>query len=175
MINSSTSESLQVRSADSYRKAVAKQSPMLAPHAGCGAPRRCCPAATLGTVELKEVATPSGLSLIEMLYLRPYRAQLPNISLDNLMTAPARDAATARWMKLTAEQDMAHADMADAGVLKRIIWFSVRGTSVAMPEVARLPAFDAMVVGIAEEEEEQRQKETEVAAMKRHKSRRAEP
>jgi len=34
--------------------------------------------------------------------------------------------------------------------------------------VARLPAFDAMVVGIAEEEEEQRQKETEVA-MKRHK------
>jgi hypothetical protein len=33
--------------------------------------------------------------------------------------------------------------------------------------VARLPTFDVLVVGIAEEEEEQREKETEVASMKR--------
>lgn len=128
--------------------------------------------------QLDATATPIDLFRAEV-DLRPYKAQLPNISLDNLMTAAARDAATARWMKLTAEQDMTHADMADAGALNRIIWFSVRGTSVPMPEVARLPAFDAMLVGIAEEEkaeaeeEEQRQKETEVAAIKRHKSRRA--
>ena len=125
--------------------------------------------------QLDATATPIDLFRDEA-DLRPYKAQLPNISLDNLMTAPARDAATARWMKLTAEQDMTHADMADARTLNRIIWFSVRGTSVPMPEVARLPAFDAMVVGIAEEDEEkeQWQKEKEVAAMKRHKSRRAE-
>ena len=126
--------------------------------------------------QLDATATPIDLFRDEA-DLRPYKAQLPNISLDNLMTAPARDAATARWMKLTAEQDMTHADMADPGALNRIIWFSVRGPGVPMPEVARLPAFDAMLVGIAEEEdeeeEEQRQKETEVAT-KRHKVRRAE-
>ena len=123
--------------------------------------------------QLDAAATPIDLFRDEA-DLRPYKAQLPNISLDNLMTAPAHDAATSRWMKLTAEQDMTHADMADAGTLNRIIWFSVRGVRVPMPEVARLPAFDAMVVGVAEEEEEQRQKKTEVAAMKRPRDRRVQ-
>ncbi|HET6978179.1 MAG TPA: bifunctional YncE family protein/alkaline phosphatase family protein [Pyrinomonadaceae bacterium] len=85
--------------------------------------------------------------------LRPYKAQLPDVALDNLMTPPARDAATAYWMQRTAEQDLAHADMADPEVLNRIIWFSVKGNT-PMPEINRLPAFDAMRLGLQEEREE---------------------
>jgi len=85
--------------------------------------------------------------------LRPYKALLPNVALDNLVTPPPRDAATAYWMRLTGEQDLAHADMADPEVMNRIIWFSVRG-SVPMPSIARLPAFDAMRLGLQEEREE---------------------
>src|SRR5262249_28651064 len=85
--------------------------------------------------------------------LRPYKALFPNVALDNLVTPPARDAATAYWMRRTDEQDLAHADMADAEVLNRIIWFSVRG-GVPMPSIARLPVFDAMRLGLQEEREE---------------------
>jgi DNA-binding beta-propeller fold protein YncE len=85
--------------------------------------------------------------------LRPYRALLPNVALDNLITPPPRDAATAYWMERTEEQDMAHADMADPEVLNQIIWFSVRGRQ-AMPEISRLPAFDAMRLGLREERED---------------------
>lgn len=85
--------------------------------------------------------------------LRPYKALLPDVALDNLVTPPARDAATAYWMRETAEQDLTHADMADAETLNRIIWFSVKG-DVAMPAVSRLPAFDALRFGIQEEDEE---------------------
>jgi hypothetical protein len=46
---------------------------------------------------------------------------------------------------------MGHADMADPEILNRIIWFSVRG-SLPMPDIARLPAFDAMRLGLVEEE-----------------------
>jgi YVTN family beta-propeller protein len=83
--------------------------------------------------------------------LSPYKAVLPTIALDNLITPRARDAATAFWMKRTAEQDLAHADMADPRVLNEVIWFSVRGGDAPMPEVARLPAFDALRTGIAED------------------------
>ena len=85
--------------------------------------------------------------------LRPYNALLPNVALDNLLTPPARDAATVYWMRRTAEQNMAHADMADPETLNRIIWFSVRG-STPMPPIARLPIFDAMRLGLQEEHEE---------------------
>ena len=85
--------------------------------------------------------------------LRPYRAALPEVALDNLLVAPARDRRTAYWMRRTAEQDLAHADMADPEVLNRIIWFSVKRT-VPMPEISRLPAFDAMRLGLQEEREE---------------------
>ena len=87
--------------------------------------------------------------------LRPYKALLPDVSLDNLMNQLARDAATAYWIQRTAEQNLAHADMADPRVLNEIIWFSVRGAKSPLPEIARLPAFDAMRAGIAEEAEEQ--------------------
>lgn len=86
--------------------------------------------------------------------VRPYHALLPAVSLDNLITQPPRDQTTAYWMKRTAEQDMNHADMARTGVLNQIIWFSVRGASAPMPEVARLPAFDSMLIGVSREKDE---------------------
>ncbi|MGI9068275.1 MAG: bifunctional YncE family protein/alkaline phosphatase family protein [Pyrinomonadaceae bacterium] len=85
--------------------------------------------------------------------LRPYEAQLPNIALDNLITPRARDAATAYWMRRTAEQNMSHADMADPATLNQIIWYSVRGNQ-PMPAISRLPAFDVMRFGLLEEREE---------------------
>ena len=85
--------------------------------------------------------------------LRPYKAVLPNVSLDNLVTPPPRDAATAYWMRRTQEQNLERADMADPEVLNRIIWFSVKG-SMPMPSISRLPAFDAMRLGLQEEQEE---------------------
>ncbi|MEP6707999.1 MAG: beta-propeller fold lactonase family protein [Pyrinomonadaceae bacterium] len=84
--------------------------------------------------------------------LRPYEAQLPNVDLDNLITPRARDAATAYWMKRTAEQNMSHADMADPATLNQIIWYSVRGNQ-PMPAISRLPAFDVMRLGLEEREE----------------------
>lgn len=85
--------------------------------------------------------------------LTPYKAQLPLVALDNLLNPPARDAATAYWMRRTEEQDLAHADMADPEVLNEIIWFSVRGNQ-PMPAISRLPAFDALRLGLKEEREE---------------------
>jgi DNA-binding beta-propeller fold protein YncE len=82
--------------------------------------------------------------------LRPYTAELPDVALDNLTTASARDAETAYWMKRTIEQNLSHADLADPLMLNQIVWFSVRG-HIPMPEAARLPAFDAMRLGMLEE------------------------
>jgi YVTN family beta-propeller protein len=87
--------------------------------------------------------------------LRPYTATLPTLAPDNLFTTPGHDAATLHWMRRTAEQDTEHADMADPRVLNEAIWFSARGASSPMPAPARLPAFDAMRLGLragAEEE-----------------------
>jgi YVTN family beta-propeller protein len=85
--------------------------------------------------------------------LRPYKALLPNLAFDNLVTPPARDPATAYWMRRSEEQDLEHADMADPEILNRIIWFSVKGDT-PMPPIARHPAFDAMRLGLQEEREE---------------------
>ncbi|HSE17342.1 MAG TPA: bifunctional YncE family protein/alkaline phosphatase family protein [Pyrinomonadaceae bacterium] len=113
--------------------------------------------------QLDATATPINIFRTEA-DLRPYKALLPNVALDNLVTPPPRDAATAYWMRLTGEQDLAHADMADPEILNRIIWFSVRG-NVPMPSIARLPAFDAMRLGLQEEREEI----AERVAAKKHK------
>lgn len=101
--------------------------------------------------QLDATATPMNIFRAEP-DRRPYKALLPDVALDNLLTPPARDAATAYWMRRTAEQDMAHADMADPETLNRIIWFSIKG-SLPMPAIARLPAFDAMRLGLQEEDE----------------------
>ena len=85
--------------------------------------------------------------------LTPYRALIPDVALDNLINSSPRDAQTAYWMRQTAEQDLTHADMADPFVLNQIIWFSVR-PDTPMPSIARLPAFDAMRLGVMEDEEE---------------------
>ena len=102
--------------------------------------------------QLDATATPIDLFRAEP-DLRPYKAVLPTVSLDNLLTPPASSAAAAYWMRRTAEQDLTHADMADPEVLNRIIWYSVKG-DVPMPEARRLPAFDAMLLGLREEREE---------------------
>jgi len=102
--------------------------------------------------QLDATATPIDIFRTEA-DLRPYKVLFPNVALDNLVTPPARDAATAYWMRRSEEQDLEHADMADPEILNRIIWFSVRGDS-AMPSIARLPAFDAMRLGLQEEREE---------------------
>src|SRR5689334_11812163 len=96
--------------------------------------------------------------------LRPYKALLPNVALDNLVTPPPRDAAIAYWMQRSEEQDLEHADIANPEILNRIIWFSVRGNT-PMPSIARLPAFDAMRLGLQEEREEI----AERSATKKHK------
>jgi YVTN family beta-propeller protein len=97
--------------------------------------------------------------------LRPFKAVLPDLALDNLLTPPARDAATLDWMRRTAEQDIEHADMADPRVLNEAIWFSARGAASPMPEPARLPVFDAMRLGLrAEAEDEEEDEEDEERA-----------
>jgi YVTN family beta-propeller protein len=113
--------------------------------------------------QLDATATPINIFRAEP-DLRPYKAVLPNVALDNLVTPPARDAATAYWMRQTEEQDLERADMADPETLNRIIWFSVRGNT-PMPSIARLPAFDAMRLGLQEEREEIAEK----IATKKHK------
>jgi YVTN family beta-propeller protein len=89
--------------------------------------------------------------------LRSFKAILPDVALNNLVTPAraARDATVGYWMKRTAEQNLEQADMADARVMNEIIWYSVRGADSPMPGIARLPAFDALREGIAEEREEQ--------------------
>jgi YVTN family beta-propeller protein len=112
--------------------------------------------------QLDATATPINIFRAEA-DLRPYKALVPTVALDNLVNAPPRDAATAYWRRRTEEQDLAHADMADPEILNRIIWFSVRGNT-PMPSIARLPAFDAMRLGLQDEREEIAE-----SAMKKHK------
>src|SRR5436190_17180845 len=102
--------------------------------------------------QLDATATPINIFRAET-DLRPYNALLPNVALDNLVTPPPRDAATAYWMRRSEEQDLEHADMADPEVLNRIIWFSVKG-NVPMPAISRLPLFDAIRIGLQDEREE---------------------
>lgn len=91
--------------------------------------------------------------------LRPYKAILPVVALNNLMNQPARDGTTAHWIRMTEQQNLTHADMANPGVLNRIIWFSVRRGMAPMPEIARLPAFDAMREGLIPDNEEEEERE----------------
>jgi hypothetical protein len=49
--------------------------------------------------------------------------------------------------------------MADMRVLNEMIWFSVCGVDSPMPQLARLPAFDAMREGLLEDDDEEEEKE----------------
>jgi hypothetical protein len=86
--------------------------------------------------------------------LTTFRAILPDVALDNLF--PPRKASTAmrKYMKLTDEQNLEFADMANPRQLNEIIWFSVRGEKSPMPEIARLPAFDLLIAGIREDDDD---------------------
>ncbi|HYL85567.1 MAG TPA: alkaline phosphatase family protein [Candidatus Angelobacter sp.] len=85
--------------------------------------------------------------------LTPYKAVLPTVAADNLLTEKARDKATAEWMKKSLQQDFAHADMADPQTLNAIIWFACRGNASAVPPSAQSPAYQAMRLGISAVEE----------------------
>lgn len=81
--------------------------------------------------------------------LTPYKAILPTIAADNRMTAPAKDRASAYWIRKTLRQDFSHADVADPAVLNAAIWFACKGEN-AVPASGQLPAFAAMRLGIAD-------------------------
>jgi YVTN family beta-propeller protein len=85
--------------------------------------------------------------------LRPYRAALPVIAEDNLITEKPKDAVSARWMQRSQRQNYTHADMADPQVLNAVIWFACRGTGENTPATAELPAYAAMRLGIEEMEQ----------------------
>jgi hypothetical protein len=82
--------------------------------------------------------------------LRPYEAQMPKVALDNLYPPEKPNAGMAYYMRLTGEQDLSRADLADPQVMNEIIWYSV-ARERAMPGIARLPAFELMKQGIREE------------------------
>src|SRR5204862_8255303 len=82
--------------------------------------------------------------------LTPYKAVLPTIAADNLITHKPRDkTAAAEWMKKSNRQNFAHADMADPTVLNAVIWFACKGSGSSIPQTAQLPAYQAMRFGIA--------------------------
>jgi len=95
--------------------------------------------------------------------LRVHQAQMPKVALDNLYPPDKPDAAMAHYMRLTGEQDLTHADMADPQAMNEIIWYSVTRDRT-MPGIARLPAFELMRQGIREEAEEGKEKQQETSA-----------
>jgi YVTN family beta-propeller protein len=92
--------------------------------------------------------------------LRPYLSEMPEIDLDNLYPPERPSAAMTEYMRLTARQDLRHADMADPREMNEIIWFSVRGKT-PMPAIARLPAFELMIAGIEPDKDDDDDKENE--------------
>jgi len=87
--------------------------------------------------------------------LTPYKAVLPTIAVDNLLTHKPKDKATAEWMKKSNRQNFAHADMADPKVLNAVIWFACTGSGSNIPQTAQLPAYQAMGLGIAKVDQDE--------------------
>jgi hypothetical protein len=81
--------------------------------------------------------------------LTPYKAVLPTIAADNLLTHKPKNKTAAEWMKKSNRQNFAHADMADPQVLNAVIWFACTGSASNLPEAVHLPAYQAMRLGIA--------------------------
>jgi hypothetical protein len=88
--------------------------------------------------------------------LAPYKAVLPAIAANNLMTRKPKDKAAAEWMKKSNRQNFAHADLADPKVLNAVIWFACKGNGSVVPEVAQLPAYQAMRLGIAKLDDDEK-------------------
>ncbi len=91
--------------------------------------------------------------------LKPYQAMLPDVALDNLYVAAPKDARTAYFIERTSEQNLSKPDQADAQTLNEIIWFSVRGDTYPRHRIARLPAFDLMLIGLRKETDEEEAEE----------------
>jgi YVTN family beta-propeller protein len=85
--------------------------------------------------------------------LTPYKAILPTIAADNLLTKKTKDQTAVEWMKKSQKQNFAHADLADPKVLNAVIWFACRGGNSEVPEATQLPAYEAMRLGIADQAE----------------------
>lgn len=85
----------------------------------------------------------------------PYQAELPEVALDNLFPPEKPSAAMLKYMRLTGRQNLTRADMADPRELNEIIWFSVRGNTTRMPEIARLPVFDLMTAGVKPDDDDE--------------------
>src|SRR6266478_3723034 len=82
--------------------------------------------------------------------LTPYKAVLPTIAADNLMTQKPKNKTAAEWIKKSMRQNFAHADMADRKILNAVIWFACTGSGSNLPESAQLPAYQAMRLGISD-------------------------
>jgi YVTN family beta-propeller protein len=87
--------------------------------------------------------------------LTPYKAVLPTIAADNLITRKPKDKATAEWMRKSNRQNFAHADVADPKVLNAVIWFACTGNGSNIPQTAQLPAYQAMRLGIAKPDDDE--------------------
>ena len=87
--------------------------------------------------------------------LTPYKAVLPTIAADNLITHKPKNKTAAEWMKKSNRQNFAHADMADPTVLNAVIWFACTGNGSNVPQAAQLPAYQAMRLGIARLDEDE--------------------
>ena len=84
--------------------------------------------------------------------LRPYVAVLPTVALSNLFPPERPTRAMLDYMRLTNEQNLSRADIAEPHEMNEIIWFSVRGNE-PLPGIARLPAYDLMRMGLRAEED----------------------
>ena len=83
--------------------------------------------------------------------LTPFTAQMPEVALDNLFPPDKPSAAMREYFKLTNEQNLTRADLANPREMNEIIWFSVKGAKNKMPQIARMPIFDVMTAGIKED------------------------
>ena len=87
--------------------------------------------------------------------LTPYKVVLPEVAPNNLVTLPAADPETARYIRQSEQQNFSSQDLADPQILNRILWFSVRGKTNDYPPLARLAVFDVMRTASDEESAEQ--------------------
>ncbi len=90
--------------------------------------------------------------------LTPFKAVLPTIAADNMMTLKAKTKAEAEWMKKSMRQNFAHADMADPQILNAAIWFACTGNAASLPAAGQLPAYQAMRLGVTAVDEADKSK-----------------
>jgi YVTN family beta-propeller protein len=83
--------------------------------------------------------------------LRPFKAILPAIALDNLINPQPRDATARYWAERSAEQNLSQADQGDPRILNAAIWYSVRGSTCPLPESSRLGVVDTLLVPTRED------------------------